>query len=55
VFLDRGLIEVFVNGQTCTTAAPERLRGCSYLDLFSEGGVVRCKGLDIWEMQPAGV
>ena len=55
VFLDRGLIEVFVNGQTCTIAAPERLRGCSCLDLFSEGGAARCTRLDIWEMKPAGV
>jgi sucrose-6-phosphate hydrolase SacC (GH32 family) len=55
VFLDRGLIEAFVNGQTCTTAAPEALRGCAGLDLFSEGGAARCVRLDVWEMQLAGV
>ena len=53
VFLDKGLLEAFVNGQTCTTAAPERLRHCGGLDLFSEGGTVRCTSLDIWTMEPA--
>ena len=53
VFLDRGLIEVFVNGQTCTTAAPESLRDCDGLDLFCEGGAARCTRLDVWEMLPA--
>ena len=51
--LDKGLLEVFVNGQTCTTAAPERLRLCTGLDLFSEGGAVRCSRLDVWTMEPA--
>ena len=54
VFLDKGLLEVFVNGRTCTTAAPERLRRYGGIDLFSEGGVVRCTRLDIWSMEPAG-
>ena len=53
VFLDRGLLEAFANGQTCTTAAPELLRRCPGLDLFSEGGRVRCTRLDVWTLDPA--
>ena len=53
VFLDRGLLEAFVSRQTCTTAAPERLRQCGGLDLFSEGGTVRRRRLDVWTMRPA--
>jgi sucrose-6-phosphate hydrolase SacC (GH32 family) len=51
VFLDRGLLEVFVNGQTGTgvlTAAPEE-RG---IDLFSEGGEAVLRSLEVWEMKP---
>ena len=53
VFLDKGLVEVFVEGETCTTAAPESLRQCDGLDLFSEGGIARCTALDIWSMRSA--
>ena len=51
--LQINVIEPFVNGQTCTTAAPEQLRHCGGLDLFSEGGTVHCTSLDIWTVEPA--
>ena len=50
VFLDKQLVEAFVNGQTCTTAAKENGDG---IDLFSEGGSVLCTRLDIWNMKSA--
>jgi len=53
VFLDKLLVEAFVNGQTCTTAAKEKDMQCDGIDLFSEGGSVRCARLDIWNMKSA--
>jgi sucrose-6-phosphate hydrolase SacC (GH32 family) len=51
VFLDRALLEVFVNGQSGTaglTADPS----ATGLDLFSEGGEAILRNLDVWEMRP---
>ena len=53
VFLDKLLVEAFVNGQTCTTAAKEKDLNCDGIDLFSEGGSVLCTRLDIWNMESA--
>jgi len=53
VFLDKLLIETFVNGQTCTTTAKVKGSSCDGIDLFSEGGSVRCTRLDIWNMKSA--
>ena len=52
LFLDRCLLEVFVNGHACSMvlAAGTGDRG---LDLFSDGGTATVRSLDIWEMQPA--
>ena len=59
VFVDKQIIETFVNGQTCTTSAqvndpktaqPSLADG---LDLFSEGGTARCTTLDVWKMNRA--
>ena len=52
LFLDKCLLEVFVNGHTASmvlSADPDD-RG---LDLFSEGGTATAQSLDIWEMRPA--
>jgi len=52
VFLDKCLLEVFVNGHTCSgifTGDP----GFVGLDLFSDGGTARLVSLDVWEMKPA--
>jgi Beta-fructosidases (levanase/invertase) len=53
VFLDKALIEAFVNGQTCTTGIDDTNPLHDGLDLFSEGGTATCARLDIWEMKPA--
>jgi sucrose-6-phosphate hydrolase SacC (GH32 family) len=50
VFLDRALLEVFVNGQTGTgvlTSDPT----AQGLDLFSEGGDATLRSLDVWQMR----
>ncbi len=50
IFLDRSIVEVYVNGsaQTARTfPAPEALG----LDIFSEGGEATLESLDIWEMK----
>ena len=52
VFLDKCLLEVFVNGHSCSglfDTDPD----CLGLDLFSEGGMATATSLDIWEMNPA--
>ena len=51
VFLDKLLVETFVNGQTCTAAAQDRNLRCDGIDLFSEGGSARCTRLEIWDME----
>ena len=51
VFLDKLLLETFVNGQTCTIAAKERNARYDGIDLFSEGGNVQCTCLEIWNMK----
>lgn len=53
VFLDKLLMEVFVNGQTCTTAAQDRNPDFNGVDLFSEGGTAQCLRLEMWEMKSA--
>ena len=53
VFLDKSLVETFVNGQTCTTTAKAKGLNCDGIDLFSEGGTARCTRLDIWDIKPA--
>ncbi len=51
VFLDKQLIEAFVNGQTCTTSAQDKNLNYDGIDLFSEGGSARCIKLDIWNIE----
>jgi sucrose-6-phosphate hydrolase SacC (GH32 family) len=53
VFLDKLLVEVFINGQTCTSVAQDRDPRCDGIDLFSEGATACCTQLDIWDMNPA--
>jgi sucrose-6-phosphate hydrolase SacC (GH32 family) len=53
VFLDKLLVETFINGQTCTTHAQDRNPCYDGMDLFSEGGVARCTKLEIWNMERA--
>ncbi len=57
-FVDKQVVEAFVNGQTCTTIAqvkdPKTVQPvlADGLDLFSEGGNARCTKLDVWKMNP---
>jgi sucrose-6-phosphate hydrolase SacC (GH32 family) len=53
VFLDKCLVETFVNGQTCTALLKDQNLKNLGLDLFTEGGTATCKSLDIWEMKSA--
>ncbi len=59
VFVDKQVVEAFVNGQTCTTIAQVKDTKASQpalsdgLDLFSEGGTARCTTLDVWKMNRA--
>jgi len=51
IFLDRSVIEVFVNGRAITERmfpSPES-RG---IEVFAEGGRIRLESVDIWEMAP---
>ena len=50
VFLDRQLIEVFINGQTWTTSVIDRNPCFNGIDLFTEEGYVKCTRLDIWDL-----
>lgn len=57
-FVDKQVVETFVNGQTCTTVAqvnaPKPAQPLADgLDLFSEGGTARCTKLDVWKMNRA--
>ena len=55
-FVDKAVVETFVNGQTCTTiplvkdAKTSQTVLANGLDLFSEGGTARCTQLDVWKM-----
>jgi sucrose-6-phosphate hydrolase SacC (GH32 family) len=51
IFLDRSLLEVFVNGQTGTGVFNTDVAATG-LDLFSECGEARLTSLDVWEMKP---
>ena len=59
VFVDKQVVEAFVNGQTCTTVVrakdtkPSQPALSDGLDLFSEGGTARCTKLDVWKMNRA--
>lgn len=53
IFLDKQIIEVFINGQTCTTAAQDRDLLSNGLDLFTEGGTAHCRKLDLWDINPS--
>ena len=52
IFLDKCLLEVFVNGHTCSgvfSCEPGDLG----VDLFSDGAATRVRSLDVWEMKSA--
>ena len=50
VFVDRSIVEVYLNGNACTARMfpdPQSLG----LDLFADGGEVKVSSLEIWEMR----
>jgi len=51
IFLDHSVVEVFAAGRAITkrTFADPAARG---LDVFSDGGAVRLKSIDVWKMKP---
>ena len=51
VFLDRSLLEIFVNGQTGSGVFRADAGGTG-VDLFSVGGEARLVSLEAWEMRP---
>lgn len=53
VFVDRQLIEVFVNGQTCTAGVKSFTPGGTELILFAEDAACCCEELQIWQMDSA--
>ena len=50
IFLDRSIVEVYVNGMA-QTARTFPGPGCLGVEVFSEGGKAEVKTLDIWEMK----
>ena len=51
VFLDRSVVEVYANGRTCITSRIYPSRPDSLgVDLFTSGGSVKLRSLDIWKM-----
>jgi len=50
IFLDRSVVEVFLNGHTQTERLFPRLDSTS-LDVFARNGYVKLRSLDIWKMQ----
>ena len=53
IFLDRSVIEVFVNGEVAMAARVYPSRPDSQgIRLFAAGGEARVKTLDTWQMSP---
>ena len=54
VFLDRSILEVFANGRQCVTQRIYPTRPDSLgVSLFSRGGSIAVRSLDVWDMAPA--
>lgn len=53
IFVDRQLIEVFVNGQSCTTAAITATPSGTGIALLAEGTSALCEKWTIWRMDEA--
>ena len=56
IFLDRSVVEVYIDGQSCLTARIYPTRPDSLgIDLFAERGSVRVSAIDIWRLAPSPV
>ena len=49
-FVDRSVLEVFVNRRECGTLRPFHNIEDKAMRLFSEGGTARIRSVDVWEM-----
>ena len=49
-FIDRSVLEVFVNRRECGTLRPFHNIEDKAIRLFSEGGTARLRMVDVWEM-----
>ena len=49
-FVDRSVLEVFVNRRACGTLQPFHDIEDKAIRLFSEGGTARIRSVDVWEM-----
>jgi beta-fructofuranosidase len=54
VFVDRSIIEVYVNDRECFTV-PAAVAGVESLELFTRGGNSQVKSVDVWEMKPSEI
>ncbi len=50
VFLDKSVVEVYINGRECMTSRIYPSPRSVGVDLFARGGSVKVKSLDIWQM-----
>jgi sucrose-6-phosphate hydrolase SacC (GH32 family) len=51
VFVDKCLVEAFLNGQSCSMVAKDLAAAGTKISLFSSGGTAVCKELHIWNMK----
>ncbi len=52
LFVDRSILEVYLNGWACLTARMyPTLKTSLGIELFSKGGNIRVKNLDFWKMK----
>lgn len=52
IFMDRGFLEVFVNGQSCTTSTKTTIPAGAGIWLFAEEMEGQCVRADLWSTEP---
>ena len=52
VFVDKYLVEVFVNGRQALVAAQTDYRGKTAMNAYAFGGPTKIKSVDIWRLRP---
>jgi len=52
LFLDRSVLDVFVNERECVTRVLEHGDEEAGVQLFAEGGAARARSADVWELKP---
>ena len=50
VFLDKAIMEVYVNGRACYSRLMEAGLEDNGVEVFAQGGTVKVKSIDVWEM-----